>query len=264
MARDRHVSAVPAGWVFRWSPLGTPWFPKLCALGLTTAVFALLLAAVRVEIRTPDRWVPQRASVIHVGGDPAGLALTRQAQEGGPFPSRFDPAEWTGFAPLENALEELTKWRPAEYHPQPRALPADAGSSGPEPLAEPGALVFPERAPPPSAGTPAAAVRLVPVLDALAGIRQDELPDPLPGFDGVELKPAAGSRLFLARLRPDGSVIDAVPLAGADKDNEEHIRRLGGWLRSLRFAATEAEETRWITVGVRFINQAENHADQPE
>lgn len=259
------VQAEHADWVFRWTPLGSPWFPKAFAVALSAAGFAFLLGSVRVAVRSSDPWTPRRASVIHVGNDPAGITLTRRAREGGPFPSRFDPGDWPGISSLEGAVFGTLRWKAPAYRPGLRELPAPEARIDPVPLSDRGTRVFPEpRSTPPDAG-PRGMVNVVPVLDALAGVSRRDLPDPLPPFAGVNGELTAGTQLFLARLRPDGSMIDCVPLAGGDADNDDRLQRLGSWLRSLRFASDPAAApVRWITVGVRFVNQTTGHGPQPE
>lgn len=268
MARTRppsHLTAEHPEWVFTWRPLGSPLFPKVFAIAVTAAGFAFLLGSVRVGFRTPDRWAPNHGSVIHVGDDPAGLALARRARDGGPFPSRFEPAGMAEIQAMENEAFDALRWTPPAYRPELRPLPPSGLEGRREPLANRGVRVFPELPAAPRAGV-ATAVEIAPVLDPLAGITRDDLPETLPPFDGIDGKLTAETLLFLTRLRADGSVIDCVALAGGDKDNEDHLQRLGTWLRSLRFAPAKPEDpaVRWASVGIRFVNQPASDGPQPE
>ena len=77
-------------WVFRWRPLRQPLLPKLFALALVGAGFAFLVTSVRVRVKALEKSTPRKASVIYLRDDAQGRALSLRAQEGGPFPSRFE------------------------------------------------------------------------------------------------------------------------------------------------------------------------------
>lgn len=262
-AASRKSAARPApAWVFRWRRLGSPLFPKLLALGITCALFAAAASFLKIRIDFHAPWMPEAASVIHAGVDPAGSVLATVAVENGPYPSRFDLADWQGFQALEKSAEYHPASRFSRYVPQFRELP-ESRIFPAVPLAESGRPVLPPLpAPPPQ--KPVGSVVTVPVLYPLSGISASGLPSKLPalGFP-VDGELAAGTWRFLIRLRPDGTVLDAVSLAGGDEDGSDRTLRLISWLRTIRFPAAPAETAvRTAGVALGFINEPE-YGDYP-
>lgn len=247
----KHKRAEAPEWVFRWRRPGNPALAKWIAVLVTAGLFALLLTVVRVRVSSPIRWAAPKAAAIYVSDDAEGHALALRAREGGPFPSRFLPSRWEGAAALEQAVFEAARWTPPPYVPVLRDLPENA----PEPLqlAARGEPVLPKRRPA-SAGVPAP-VKLTPapVITPLSGIRTDQIPRDLPPL-GVPMDAAMTQQTwrFLVRLDALGHVRDCVSLAGGD---EAGLPPIGTWLRQVTFNPEPGNPSRWIAVGVGFINQ---------
>jgi hypothetical protein len=220
------------------------------ALFLVGGAFTLLLGSVRVRVTAPTPWSNQKASVIHVSNDVDSLALVQRAREGGPFPSRFDPSEWDQFAVLEEAAFAAARWSPPPYKPKLRRLqPEDPERLS---LADGIQLVLPKRSAAPATPPSAATLRPTPVLHPLAGIDPASLPTDLPPFEGVmdETMTTEAWR-FLLHLDASGQVTDCVSLAGGAGAGPSP---LANWLRLIPFKPAP-ERSRWISIGVGFINQ---------
>lgn len=237
-------------WIFPWRPAGEPLFPKLLALVAVCVMFALMLSALRVRTVVTSPWVGRKASVIQVLDDIDGRALTLRAREGGPFPSRFEPAEWPVFATLEKAALDAARATLPPYVPALRELPLEITRS--PALAEPGKVVLPT----PTAAAPAAAPKshgpLVPRILPLSGISSAAIPDELPGFSG-EVSPsmAADAVRFLVRIDAAGYLTDCLSL---DAGDEAGPSPLESWLRGIRFKPDPSKPSRWAAVRVVFTN----------
>ena len=57
-------------WIFRWRRLSEPLFPWMLALVLVAGGFLVLGTTLRVQVRVPEKSVPQKASVIFLNDDP--------------------------------------------------------------------------------------------------------------------------------------------------------------------------------------------------
>jgi hypothetical protein len=132
-------------WVFGWRARKTPWFPKLAALVVAGAAFTFLITMVRIPLQTSGKLAPRKASVIYLRDDGEGRALARRAREGGPFPSRFEPSEWEGFAEIEQAALAAARLQARPYVPEMKDLPA-AERIPPLQFAARGESFFPARA----------------------------------------------------------------------------------------------------------------------
>ena len=224
---------------------------------LAAGAFVFLVASIRIRVAAPTPWAARKAAVIHVADDAAGRALTQQAREGGPFPSRFDPADWEGRAALENEVMQAARWTPPPYVPALRDLPKD--STPRISLAAKGSPVLPRRAAEKTAPPVSGNLRLSPVLYPLSGIAPAAMPGGLPPFTGaVDEKVTAEPWRFLLRLSPDGQVLDCVSLAGGDETGPSPLQ---DWLRGVTFQADPAKPSRWVSVGVGFTNQPAHGTD---
>lgn len=236
-------------WVFRWRPLRQPLFPKLIALALVGGGFALLVTSVRVRVNTLEKSTPRKASVIFLRDDAQGRALSLRAQEGGPFPSRFDLSQWGGLATLENAAMDTIRFQPPTYELDIEDLPI---SKPVEPLvfAAKGERYFPEHAPVSDEIPDTAGLKLAPVLYPLSG---DPIPVALPPFGAaVDAAMSSASWRFLLRLNPEGSVEESVSLENADEADALELEK---WLHKIRFNPEPGKPFRWIAVGIGFTNQ---------
>jgi hypothetical protein len=242
-------------WVFRWRPLREPLFPKLVALALVGGSFAFLITSVRVRVDALEKSTPRKASVIFLRDDAQGRALSLRAQEGGPFPSRFELSQWGGLAMLENSAMDALRFEPPAYEPKLEDLPATDRVKPPE-FAAKGERFFPEH-PQDSVEIPdTTGLRPAPVLYPLSG---GSLPDRLPPFDAaVDAAMSAASWRFLLRLSPEGTVMECVSLENTDQPGALELEK---WLRRVQFEPESGKPFRWIAVGVGFTNQPAHGTD---
>lgn len=238
-------------WIYPWRPAGEPWLPKLLALALVATLFALLLTSVRIRTVVDSPWSARNASVIQVPDDAGGRALTLRAREGGPFPSRFEPSEWPEFMASEKSVLEASRTELPGYRPVLREM--TAGKRRMPALTEPGRAVLPKPpGNPPAAASPVTA-RLMPVITPISGIHATAMPDAVPDFPG-EVTPtlAAAPTRFLVRLDPAGGVTDCVSLDAGDELGPSALEQ---WLRGVSFKPGPTKTSRWVALGVSFVNR---------
>jgi hypothetical protein len=240
-------------WVFRWKPRGSPWVPKVLAVGIVSVGFALLLK-VKIQVVNPVRESSATASVMILRNDALGRALAQRAVEGGPFPSSFDLSQWEGMAALEAeasaALKVQARPHTAELLPLEETV-----LLRPLELAAKGKSFFPpnvaEAEEPPMAGIG----RVQPLLFPLSGGSRDDLPKDLPPFDsGSE----AEDWRFLLRLNAAGEVTECISLESAGKPAPEALER---WVRQLAFRPAANQKSRWFGVDVVVTNLALDRND---
>lgn len=256
-ASMRHKRKEAPLWVFPWNGVKQSPLPKITAFLITLGVFAMMFAFVRIGIVTPTPWAGRQATLFRTLDDVEGRTLALRAREGGPFPSRFQPAHIDWLRELENQTLATAGWQPPRHEPILRDLPA---MEPPVPqLSAPGQPVMPKRLPPnpPPAG---GELRPMPALHPLAGVDVDHLPQSLPEFAG-EVPPAmlAESWRFLLRLDAGGRVQEAVPLSGGA--NDAGASALTGWLGKIVFQPDAESEERWIAVGLSFENRTADGTD---
>lgn len=237
-------------WVFSWRVFRDAWLPKASAYLLVTGGFIILLTFFRIRVAPPTPWASDKASVIHVTNDEDGRTLKIRAREGGPFPSRFDPAEWPEAAAAEQKLLTAT----GAGAPRPPTLMRLAYDQPHEPPLLPSARdpVLPKRRstiePPPSSS----GLRATPQLHPLSGITPKAMPAELPVFDApVDPAMNAGFWRFLLHLDAAGNVLDCVSLAGGD---EPGLAAISFWLRRISFGRDAQNNSRWIALGLSFAN----------
>ena len=238
--------------VFRWRPLKEPLLPKVFALLFVGGGFAFLITSVRIQVKALEKSTPRKASLIYLGDDVRGRAMSLRAQEGGPFPSRFELSQWGGTATLEAAAMDEIRFQPPRYDPKMEDLPPD-NAVQPLALAAKGERFFPRRAVvlenPPEVGR----FKLAPVLYPLSGILGEALPVDLPPFDSaVDAAISSASWRFLVRLNLEGGVAECVSL---EKGGETGGPELENWLRRVQFKSESGRPFRWIAVGIGFTNQ---------
>jgi hypothetical protein len=239
-------------WIFHWRRVREPFFPWLLAVALVAGAFLLGVATLRVRVQVPEKSVPHPASVIFLNDDAQGRALTLQAQEDGPFPSRFVLSQWAGMADLEAAVLRPAGETLPPYVPQVPDLPKETKLPPPL-LAATGAAFFPERVVIPTPILDLEKRRTTPVLEPLAGITAETLPRGLPVFQAVVDRPmAAADWRFLVRLDPTGSVVECVSLK---KGEEPGAAELAAWLQQIPFPPAPGKPLRWIVLGIHFTNQ---------
>ncbi len=248
-------------WVFRWRPLGSPFFPKFAALAISTVAFALLVTTVRIQLVLPDRISPHKASLIYLGDDPQSRALALRAQEQGPFPSRFELSDWPSLAETEQQALDALRFRVPPYQPAFSDL-SEENLSPPTLLAPRGKAFFPDRpapevAPPPVRDHPDH--RMVPLLYPLSATATAAMPENLPDFPAaVDPVMTAASWRFLVTLNPAGTVTHCVSL---EKSGEAESEVLCGWLRQVTFKPQSSKTNRWIALGIGFIHPTDHGPD---
>lgn len=252
-----HLAGTPE-LIFRWRPLKSPLVPKLLNVALVGGAFVLLVTAVRIQVKVPEKLVPRKGSLIYLGDNEESRMLARKAREGGPFPSRFEPDQWPGLAEVETAAMNAAQFRPPEYEPEVPDLPPE-NLAVPVPLAVKGEAFFPERKvvknPPPDPGN----LRLAPALYPLSGVTEADLPEKLPSFGVVADKEMTRAQWrFLLLLGPEGTVKQCISLekGGGAKGADA----LETWLYALQFKAGGKGE-RWVAMGVGFTNQEAGDGD---
>lgn len=257
IVKPQSMAGIPE-WFFRWRPRGSPLVPKLIALLLVGGAFVFLVTSVRIRVAPPEKISPRRASVIYLGSDLQGRALSLKAQEGGPFPSRFDLSQWGGLGELERAAMEAIRFETPVYQPKIEDL-RPVNEIQPLSLATKGERCFPAH--PQASESPLELIplKLSPVLYPLSGISGDALPADLPAFEPlVDAEMASGSSRFLLRLNAEGGVMECVSL---EKGGEKGAQELEKWLHRILFKPDSGNASRWIAVGIGFTNQPADGTD---
>lgn len=250
-----HKSADNHQWVFRWRRLKQPLFPKLFAVALVGGAFMYLITSVRVRVDGLEKSTPRKASVIFLRDDAQGRALSLRAQEGGPFPSRFELSQWGGLATLEATAMDGIRFQPPAYEPKMEDLPQQ-NRIEPQEFAAKGSRFFPTRPQVPDQTPDPANLKLAPVLYPLSG---EALPSDLPTFDAaVDAAMSAASWRFLLRLNPAGGVMECVSLENGDGPGTLELEK---WLRKIPFNPEPGKPFRWIAVGIGFTNQPADGTD---
>jgi hypothetical protein len=247
------------GLVFSWRVRRAPFFPKLVALAVAGVVFFFLLTAVRIKVVAPERGSQKKASVILLSDDAVGRVLRLRAEEGGPFPSRFELGEWVCLGELEEQALANARFSAPIYQPMLGELQFES-EIPPVRLAARGEAVFPQRAP---VVLPQREVRVVipqPQLFPLAGISWDELPKVQAPIQGtVDAAMSASTWRFLVRLNREGGVTECVSLENA---GDAGAQLLEDWLKQLQFNADPSgASARWISLGIQLINQTADGSD---
>ena len=238
-------------WVFQWRLSMGSSLHKWTATLMVGGGFALFLTSSRIRVVPPMPWAARKATVIHVANDAEGRALTLQAREGGPFPSRFDLNAWDGAAAMERRAFADSRWSPPPYVPELRKLPDQ-----PPPrvtLAATGQPTLPPLPAPAEAAMPPVKLRPTPDLYPLSASAAAALPRELPPFAPAVIAalPAEPIR-FLVRLDAAGSVMDCVAMLGGDEAGPSPVE---AWLRHVAFRPDAAKPSRWVVVDVGFTNQ---------
>ena len=245
-------------WVFPWRGRKRTFFSMVMAHLIVAAGFAVLLGTVRVRVISPKPLAPRKASLIYLTDDAQGRALALQAQEGGPFPSRFEPSQWEGMAALEAEALAASLRPNRPYVPALRDLPKETRIQ-PLELAAKGETVFPKRKPASGPAPDPTRLKPAPTLYPLSGIPADAIPAKLPPFTGtVDSAMTSTSWRFLVRLNPEGGVAECVSL---EKGGEAGALELETWLHGIQFHPPSATPFRWIAVGIGFSNQPTDGTD---
>jgi hypothetical protein len=238
--------------IFSWRKVEPPVIPRLLALGIGAALVGFLIGAVRIQVLAPEKISMRQASLIYLRDDAEGRAWTLLAQEGGPFPARFEPHQWQGLAELENTALDAVRFKPRPYLPAMQDLPRPNQLDSLN-LAAKGEVMLPQRRAAPLPIPDLIELKLAPVIGALSGISPAETPRDLPAFEPtVTAEMAAVSWRFILELDPSGTVIECIPLA---KANAADVTVLENWLSRISFPPHKGPSSRWIAVQIAFTNQ---------
>lgn len=250
-------SAHPVEWVFRWRPLGSPMVPKLIALAVAGTAFTVLVTTVRIRLVLPEKLSPRKASLIFLGDDAQSRALALRAREGGPFPARFDPADWEGLAKVEQEVMDAARFQPPPYVPVMDDLPEE-NLVQPLVLAPRGMAFFPKRKTTATDAPDASKLRIAPAIYPLSAAAAATLPDEFPSFEGAV--DSSASWRFIVCLNAEGGVTECVSLEkGAEGDLAADALRK--WLHRVKFKPARGKPDRWIALGIGFTNQTSDGTD---
>ena len=248
------------GLIFDWRPRRTPHLAKAGMIALTAGIFLMLWTAIRVKVVAPPVQNHRSAAIIMLtpGADP--MHWIEAARDFGPFPTRFDPADWPpSRAQLATVLETSGSATLPAIAPQFSQLPEHEAVS-PAPLIAKGARILPAVIPPPARAAPAAPMRLAPRLFPLTA-GEGTLPGASPPFDSdVTPEMAAQPWRFLLQIAPDGEVLHATALVGHNSPGRPELSR---WLEAHRFPAHPGHSGRWIAMAIAFQNQPDHGTDDP-
>lgn len=243
---------VRSDWIYNWRQPSRSLLHSWSALLLVFGMFAFLLLAVRIRIPEPvERNAPQASRLLLDSGD-LSRQLAERASAEGPFPSRFEPAEWQGLDGLRADLKRSTEVELKKH--QPRLLPFPTPAANPPRLARRGEPVLPERPLIPEQRPVDGNYHVVPVISVVDGIIASELPGQLPAWEGpIGKELSARHWRFLVEVEGSGRVRDCMALAGGGELNPP---QLVNWIRGLVFRTKPREEgRRWVAIDVGFENR---------
>ncbi|MFT3991311.1 MAG: hypothetical protein QM680_07860 [Luteolibacter sp.] len=238
-------------WIFRWRLPNDTLFGKFAALLICTSAFAVFLTMVRVRVVPPMQPEGRKANLIYLNPGPEAAAWALRAQEGGPFPSRLEPAAWPTVKALEEQAMQALNTRRNSHQVELKPLP-EYPAPGPILLEDRGETVLPEISPPPVPEAPVTKLVTSPVIYPLANLTAAELPGSLPAFP-AEINDVLVSSAWrlLVRLNPDGSVAETVTLTGESNASTVILEK---WLQSVRFRPISQKPSLWVGVAIGFIN----------
>lgn len=262
MPREEPEFHLPGGETplfFRWRHLRSPWLAKAGYVALAALVLVLPLSVIRIRVALPPVEKTHHASAMMLTSESDPMGWAARARAGGPFPSRFSPAEWMPAADIEREVLAAVRSRALpQQEPGWREPPAE-NDPPPPLLVGKGLRHLPPV--PPAEIRPVAVedVRQVPVFHSLTPGAAPPLAAP-PNF-GADVTPELASQpwRFLVELTPAGTVSQVVALTGADVDGRSEIAT---WLRGHRFASAD-DGPRWIAVAVTFQNRRIDGIDAP-
>lgn len=245
--------------IFDWNQSESRRRDKLFAFIVVAASFAGFAGLVELRLPVFHSTSGQGAELIRFADKDMARSWLLEAEENGPFPGRLQVGEEGGETIFLDG-GSLDTW--TDYRASMRPLP-EKETVGRVQITPKGNRVFPAI---PSASydtvvdiSPPGEVRRIPILIPYDRGAIDWMPEDVPDFAlpaVVEIAP--DSLRFAMSLREDGSVSEAIPLAGGDNSAQEALER---WLRGLRFKKGTGE--RWFGLRVEFVNRRED-GSQPE
>jgi len=256
-----HAQTSPhEGLIFEWRKPRARRFGKLGMLAFAVGIFIFPLSMIRINLGKPPIQETHAASLMLLTPENDPMYWLGMARDLGPFPTRFDPADWEASRLRVADVLDGVRNRSIPPH-QPRYLDFPSEASPPSiPLVVKGSRILPVVEPPEFKPMQAVRVRPAPSLYPLS-VDAAELPETRPPFR-VEVTPemAAQAWRFLLQISPDGAVLHAVALIG---QNAPGRTDLIDWLQAHRFPAKEQPHDRWVAVAVTFQNQPANGAVDP-
>lgn len=240
-----------APWIFRWKKLRVPVAWRLLGTGLVAGIFAFFLSFIHVRVGTYVQPRSDKASIIYTANDPLGKSLAVHAEEMGPFPSRFEPHSWRGFAAVTAPLAEALRITSPQYVPNLRAIPPPTNTL--LSLSVSGARNFPRHSPAILPANVGDSYHLAPTIYPLTSLPPFSLPSNLPRLDQeIDASFTAANWRFLLHLDPSGRVTDCFSLGGM---NSPATVTLDQWLRRIPFSPQVATQNPWLCIAVEFTNQ---------
>jgi hypothetical protein len=241
----------PYRWIFSWHIFRDASHPKYLSLAITTALFALLLSTIRIKITSASHISPPHATLIYAptGNDEQNLQI--RALEGGPFPSRFYPSEWEGFA----SANQTVFAKPIHHIAPPAPALRPLGPEKPNKTSHLAGFtlsVFPDKPEPRSQIAPSPALAATPVIFFLSESNdQPPLPNVPALSQPISPEMSAEEWRFTLEINSQGRISECIALNSGDSPGLETITH---WLRQITFPKPQTNKNQWIAVGVRFSN----------
>lgn len=251
----------PAGrgefrWLFPWQRPRRQLVPGFLAVAAVSVGAAALMTVVRVKVGGPQFEMERRGTLLYLPAAGDGGVWALRAREAGPEITRYNPADWSGYATANRMLLDAAAPQAPGYKPTPRPWqesrePENVG------LSIKGVPFLPVR--PPAPAPPAApGWRQVPALRLLTPANGAALPLELPALPEGKppVIPPDGAR-FLVRLTPEGGVADCLALSQDDGGNAA----LASWLRGIGFDRKLAGDGEWFAFVVTYHNAPVDESD---
>ncbi|MFD0894066.1 hypothetical protein KBB96_03010 [Luteolibacter ambystomatis] len=248
--RERRDRA--SGLIFAWRVGDTFHVATWMSVAIVILLGAFLLGTLKVRVVPPPRIIERKAAVVLVPNTADGHAWVVRAEEEGPFPARFRPADSGIVREMKEDLFRDPVSRPA-YRAVLREFPQDTGPGAVQ-VAARGERVFPPQLLPESAPVEMDAQPLRPVLTLLAKLPADARPQELPPFpEPMSPEMAATTWQYMVEIGPGGRALRCVALDGGKPEGQQDgfARSLGSWLCHVRFGPGAAKAG-WVGVEISF------------
>lgn len=248
--RERRDRA--SGLIFAWRVGDTFHVATWMSVSIVILLGAFLLGSIKVRVVPPPRIIERKAAVVLVPNTAEGHAWVVRAEEEGPFPARFRPAESEIVRTMKEEIFRDPVTRPA-YRGALREFPQDSGPAAVQ-VAARGERVFPSQQALEPGVVEAQPLPLQPVLTLLAKLPVDARPQELPPFpDTVSPEMAATTWQYMVEIGAGGRALRCVALDGGKPEGQQDgfARSLGSWLCHVRFGPGAAKAG-WVGVEISF------------
>lgn len=246
--------------IFQWRKPRASSIGKLGILAVAAGVLIVPLSFVNIDLAMQPVQESRSAEVMMLspGSDP--MQWLEVARDLGPFPTRFEPAEWADSkAAVDDVIHHARNLSISRHQPQLLEFPKNEALPI-VPLVVKGSSVLPRVATPEFTTIDTGRVTTTPVLYPLS-IDRDQMPTNRPPFGReVSSEMAYQPLRFLLEVTPDGIVRSAVALNGHNAPGRES---LVDWIQSHRFPAMDLPGARWIAVAITFQNQSTDGVVDP-